>query len=157
MPLASGLNPTHWLGPKTWLGRSTPTGPLPLSHDPPLSLDPLYLLAMAPSPSGGRSGQRRPRPLPWSSAPALPPPSSPIPQLDSPSVYSKRARRGSLTLAILARVTDAVPRLPRLLLLCRGWCGALLRAAMVMGGARFFPGPPPVTTRALPRHPGVTA
>ena len=38
MPLASGLNLTHWLGPKTWLGRSTPTGPLPLSHDPPLSL-----------------------------------------------------------------------------------------------------------------------
>ena len=115
MPLASGLNPTHWLGSKTWLGRSTPTGPLPLSHDPPLSLDPLYFLAMAPSPSGGRSGQRRPRPLPWSSAPALPPPSSPIPQLDSPSEYSNRARRGSLTLATLARVTGAVPRLPRLL------------------------------------------
>ena len=110
------VQPDHLLGWPTQFGSKSAHFFLSLSLL--FSPVPLLLLTRADGAAVASHCSDRLRPclMPWSPATAPPPPTPLIPQLDVFPGDSNRARRGSLTLAVLARVAGAVPRPRRLLL-----------------------------------------
>ena len=138
----------------TWfLARVRPTEP-----EPSLLSFPSLSIPCSSRPPVASIVAGRFRPAPTTSAAVLVRNREPLrrPSFSSTSIYFSSPGT-PVRIQTLVRVPVAARRRRAPGLCCSAVAGVelLLRAAVVMGGARFSPGPPPVTTRALPRRPGV--